>query len=133
MEFSFFSERHFLTESTQLKPDTLYGTEPSHFFIQLSSGKPHPTSYPQEIATRKQEGREESPKGRGYMYTLWRSEWQSIPVFLPGESHGLSSLGGYSLWGRKESDTTEPLLTHTHTHTHVYMWLIHFVLQQKLT
>ena len=26
------------------------------------------------------------------------------PVFLPGESHGL-----YSLWGRRESDTTERL------------------------
>ena len=115
MEFSFFSGRHFLTESTQLKPDTLYGTEPSHSFIQLSSGKPHPTSYPEETAIRKQEGREESPEGRGYMYTFWRSEWQSIPVFLPGESHGLSSLGSYSLWGRKELDTTERLLTHTYT------------------
>ena len=30
----------------------------------------------------------------------------------PGESHGQRSLVGYSLWGRKESDTTE-LLTHT--------------------
>ena len=28
----------------------------------------------------------------------------------PGESHGLSSLVGYSPWGRKESDTTERLL-----------------------
>ena len=26
---------------------------------------------------------------------------------LPGESHGLQSLAGYSPWGRKESDTTE--------------------------
>ena len=26
---------------------------------------------------------------------------------LPGESHGQSSLVGYSLWGPKESDTTE--------------------------
>ena len=29
------------------------------------------------------------------------------PVFLPGESHGQRSLGGYSPWGRKELDTTE--------------------------
>ena len=29
------------------------------------------------------------------------------PVFLPGESHGKGSLAGYSLWGCKESDTTE--------------------------
>ena len=40
---------------------------------------------------------------------LWRREWQSIPVFLPGESHGKRSLAGYSLWGHKESDTTEQL------------------------
>ena len=31
------------------------------------------------------------------------------PVFLPGKSHGQRSLGGYSPWGRKESDTTERL------------------------
>ena len=39
--------------------------------------------------------------------------WQSTPVFLPGKSHGQRSLVGYSLWGRKESDTTK-WLTHTH-------------------
>ena len=44
----------------------------------------------------------------------WRREWQSTPVFLPGEFHGQWSLVGYSPWGHKESDTTEQ---HTHTHT----------------
>ena len=39
----------------------------------------------------------------------WRGEWQSTPVFLPGESHGLRSLVGYSPWGYKESDTTDGL------------------------
>ena len=39
----------------------------------------------------------------------WRSAWQPTPVFLPGESHGLRSLVGYSPWGLKESDTTERL------------------------
>ena len=29
------------------------------------------------------------------------------PVFFPGESHGQRSLGRYSSWDRKESDTTE--------------------------
>ena len=29
------------------------------------------------------------------------------PVFLPGEPHGQRSLGGYSPWGRTESDTAE--------------------------
>ena len=42
----------------------------------------------------------------------WRREWQPIPVFLPGESHGQRSLVGYSPWGHKESDTTEWLSTH---------------------
>ena len=38
-----------------------------------------------------------------------RRAWQPTPVFLPGESHGQRSLGGYSPWGSKESDTTEQL------------------------
>ena len=37
----------------------------------------------------------------------WRRKWQLTPVFLPGESHGQRNLVGYSLWGRKELDTTE--------------------------
>ena len=37
----------------------------------------------------------------------WRRKWQSTPVFLPGESHGQSSLAGYSPWGHKVSDMTE--------------------------
>ena len=45
----------------------------------------------------------------------WRREWQAIPVFLPGESHGQKRLVSYNPWGRKESDTTE-WLTHTYTH-----------------
>ena len=36
-----------------------------------------------------------------------RREWQPIPLFLPGASHGQRNLGGYSPWGHKESDTTE--------------------------
>ena len=39
----------------------------------------------------------------------WRRKWQSTPVLLPGESHGQRSLVGNSLWGLKESDTTERL------------------------
>ena len=37
----------------------------------------------------------------------WRRTWQPAPVFLPGESHGQRSLGSYSPWNHKESDTTE--------------------------
>ena len=32
-----------------------------------------------------------------------------LPVLLPGKSPGQRSLVGYSAWGCKESDTTEPL------------------------
>ena len=42
----------------------------------------------------------------------WRRKWQPTPVLLPGKSHGLRSLVGYSPWGRKESDTTETLHFH---------------------
>ena len=45
----------------------------------------------------------------------WRRKWQPTPVFLPGESHGGSSLVGYSPWGPKELDTTERLHSLTHT------------------
>ena len=38
-----------------------------------------------------------------------RREWQPTPVSLPGESHGQRSLVGYSPWGCKDSDMTEPL------------------------
>ena len=37
----------------------------------------------------------------------WRREWQPTLVFLPGKFHGQRSLVGCSLWGGKESDTTE--------------------------
>ena len=37
----------------------------------------------------------------------WKRAWQSTPVFLPGESHGLRTLAGYSPQGHKESNMTE--------------------------
>ena len=36
-----------------------------------------------------------------------RRTWQPTPVFLPGESHGQRSLGGYSPTGHIESYMTE--------------------------
>ena len=45
--------------------------------------------------------------------TPCRKAWQPTPVFLPGESHGQRSLEGYNPWGRKESDMTERLSTHS--------------------
>ena len=41
-----------------------------------------------------------------------RRQWHSTPVFLPGKSHGWSSLVGCSPQGHKESDTTERLHFH---------------------
>ena len=46
----------------------------------------------------------------------WRRAWQPTPAFRPGESHGRSSLAGYSPWGHRELDTTE---TTQHTCVHV--------------
>ena len=45
-----------------------------------------------------------------------RRAWQPTPVFLPGESHGQRSLAGYSLWGHKESATTE-VTQHAYMHS----------------
>ena len=42
----------------------------------------------------------------------WRRKWQTIPVFLPGEFHGQSSLMDNSPWSLKELDMSEEL-THT--------------------
>ena len=42
---------------------------------------------------------------------LWRREWQSTPVFLPGESHGQRSLVGYSPWDHKELDMSATITT----------------------
>ena len=50
----------------------------------------------------------------GFGRLLWRREWQSTSVLLPGKSHGQRSLLGYSLWGHKDSDTTEWLHIHFH-------------------
>ena len=46
----------------------------------------------------------------------WRRKWQPTPVSLSGEAHGQKSLVGFSLWGHKESDTTEQLSTPTQMH-----------------
>ena len=39
----------------------------------------------------------------------WRRQWQSSPIFLPGEFHGQRSLTGYSAWGCKELDMIEQI------------------------
>ena len=41
-----------------------------------------------------------------------RRQWHTIPVLLPGKSHGWRSLVGCSPWGCEESDMTEWLHFH---------------------
>ena len=35
----------------------------------------------------------------------WSRKWRFAPALMPGKLHGQRSLAGYSLWGRKESQT----------------------------
>ena len=49
-------------------------------------------------------------------------EWQSTPVFLPGEFHGQSSLVGYGPGGRKESDTADQLTLSVLAEDFTYMF-----------
>ena len=44
-----------------------------------------------------------------FTFMHWKRKWQPTPVLLPGKSHGLRSLVGYSPRGRKGSDMTERL------------------------
>ena len=48
-------------------------------------------------------------KNFGVFPVYWRRKWQPTPVPLPGKSHGLRNLVGYSPWGYKELETTERL------------------------
>ena len=44
-------------------------------------------------------------KGRGtrdQIANIWRRKWHPTPVLLPGKSHGLWSLVGYSPWGEAQ-------------------------------
>ena len=57
--------------------------------------------------------------------------WHPTPVFLPGKSHGWTSLVGCSPWGRWGSGTTEWLHFHFHalekemaTHSNILAWRI---------
>ena len=54
---------------------------------------------------------------------LLEKEKQRTPVSLPGEFYGHRSLGGYSHWGHKESDTTEQANTFT-LPKKMYRWKI---------
>ena len=53
---------------------------------------------------------------------------KTCPVFLPGVSCGRRSLGGYSPWGHRESDTTERL----HFHFHMTYFTEHNILSRSI-
>ena len=63
-------------------------------------------------------------RGRGFDPWVrkipWRRAWQPTPVFLPGESHGQRSLGGYSPWGHKR--VRHDLATEN-THVYQEQWM----------
>ena len=48
----------------------------------------------------------------------------TIPVFLPGESHGQRSLLGHSPWGQQESDMAELLTFFTFKGKYVYLKIL---------
>ena len=50
---------------------------------------------------------------------FWSRKWQPSLVILPGKFHGQISLVDYSLWGCKQSNTTEQ---HTHTYMYTLDW-----------
>ena len=51
---------------------------------------------------------------------IWRRQWHSTPVLLPGKFHGQRGLEGCSPWGRWGSDTTERLHFHCSYGTMIY-------------
>ena len=51
--------------------------------------------------------------------TPWRRAWQPTPVFLPGDSHGQSSLVGYSPWVCKR--VRHDLVTEQHINLHAFV------------
>ena len=60
----------------------------------------------------------------------WRKKMQPTPVFWSGESHGQRSLEGYSLWGHKQLETTEPLslsiVSPINNSNNEFFYLIHY-------
>ena len=69
---------------------------------------------------------------------LWRRKWQPNPVFLPGKFHGQRSQVGYSPWGHKESDSTEPLIhlsdeKQTYSSQNALLYCLNFISHVSIT
>ena len=64
----------------------------------------------------------------------WRRARQPISAFLPGESHGQSSLAGYSPRGHKEryrTEVTEHACTHAWWHYKLFCVFLKFMLKMQ--
>ena len=59
----------------------------------------------------------------------WRRKWQPTPIFLPGKSHGQSSLAGYSLWSHKR--VRHDLLTTEKHRVYRGYWLYQYYLDHE--
>ena len=77
--------------------------------------EPSPILSPGRLAKKNSPGMQETACNAGDMGLNpgsgrfpQRRKWHPTPVLLPGKSHGRRSVVGYSPWGCKESDTTEP-------------------------
>ena len=70
-------------------------------------------------------------KGHGFYPWVgempWSMKWQPTPVFMPGKFHRQRNLPDYSLWGCKESDTTEWLTYIAHNKCSIKFWGYIFV------
>ena len=78
------------------------------FLLLTNQGLPRWISGKESVCPPLQEMQETWIRSLGQEDTL-KKEMGSTPVFWHGESHGQSSLAGYSPWGCKESDMTEQL------------------------
>ena len=59
--------------------------------------------------------------------------WPPTPVFLPGKSHGQSTLAGYKSMGYKESDTTERVFKYSIKNTNSARMFSEFPVETETT
>ena len=86
-------------------------------------------------------GRESTYQCRRCRFNPWvgkiplSRKWQPTQVFLPGTFHGQRRLVGYTLWGRKGSDTTELLSTQEYDeHSSLVngLFMLHSIIRHSL-
>ena len=65
----------------------------------------------------------EKPGVTGHIFKHWRRKWQPTPRLLPGESHGQSSLVGYSPWVAKSRTRLSGFTSLTDSSLDLPLWL----------